>query len=88
VIAAVIVVLDEASDVSFEIAGLIVFFQQDAVLQSLMRALYHALGLRMLLGEKDASKAALTKALETFSSDAAAKTRLSAAARKLGVGSN
>ncbi len=43
---------------------------------------------RMTLGEKEAAKAALTKALETFASDAEAKARLTAAARDLGVGSN
>ena len=43
---------------------------------------------RMTLGEKDAAKAALTKALETFAGDAAAKGRLTAAARELGVESN
>jgi cytochrome c-type biogenesis protein CcmH len=43
---------------------------------------------RMTLGEKDAAKAALTKALETFAADAAAKGRLTAAARELGVESN
>ena len=43
---------------------------------------------RMTLGEKDAAKAALTKALEVFANDAAAKVRLTAAARELGVESN
>ena len=43
---------------------------------------------RMTLGEKDAAKAALSKALETFASDAAAKARLTATARELGVESN
>jgi cytochrome c-type biogenesis protein CcmH len=43
---------------------------------------------RMTLGEKDAAKAALTKALETFAADAAAKGRLTAAARELGVENN
>lgn len=43
---------------------------------------------RMTLGEKDAAKAALTKALETFAGDAAAKDRLTAAAREIGVESN
>jgi cytochrome c-type biogenesis protein CcmH len=36
---------------------------------------------RMTLGEMSAAKAALTKALETFASDSAAKARLTAAAR-------
>lgn len=43
---------------------------------------------RMTLGEKDAAKAALTKALAVFSSDADAKNRLSAAARELGIASD
>lgn len=43
---------------------------------------------RMTLGEKGAAKAALTKALETFASDAAVKGRLTAAARELGVESD
>ena len=43
---------------------------------------------RMVLGEKDAAKVALTKALETFGSDVAVKDRLSASARELGVESN
>ncbi|SFV38775.1 tetratricopeptide repeat protein [Hyphomicrobium facile] len=40
---------------------------------------------RMTLGEKDAAKAALTKALAAFANDAAAKTRLTSAARELGI---
>ncbi len=40
---------------------------------------------RATLGEKDAAKAALTKALETFAGDAAVKSRLTSAARELGV---
>ncbi len=43
---------------------------------------------RMVLGEKDAAKAALTKALETFASDTGVKDRLTASARELGVESN
>jgi len=43
---------------------------------------------RMTLGEKDAAKAALTKALEAFASDAIVKARLTAAAHELGVVSN
>ncbi|CAA2139661.1 tetratricopeptide repeat protein [Hyphomicrobium sp. ghe19] len=41
---------------------------------------------RMTLGEKDAAKAALTKALAAFANDAGAKTRLTSAARELGIG--
>ncbi|MFA5956219.1 tetratricopeptide repeat protein [Hyphomicrobium sp.] len=43
---------------------------------------------RMTLGEKDAAKAALSKALAAFASDADAKTRLTAAARELGIESD
>ncbi len=43
---------------------------------------------RMVLGEKDAAKAALAKALETFSADASVKDRISASARELGIESN
>ncbi len=40
---------------------------------------------RVTLGEKDAAKTALTKALEVFASDDAVKARLTAVARELGV---
>jgi cytochrome c-type biogenesis protein CcmH len=40
---------------------------------------------RATLGEKDAAKAALVKALAAFGGDAAARTRLTAAARELGL---
>lgn len=43
---------------------------------------------RMTLGDKDAAKAALTKAFDAFASDAAVKGHLTAAARELGVESN
>ena len=43
---------------------------------------------RMTLGDKEAAKAALTKALETFAREPAAKDRLSTAARELGIESN
>jgi cytochrome c-type biogenesis protein CcmH len=39
----------------------------------------------MMLGENDAAKSALAKAIATFSHDAQAKTRLNAEARELGV---
>ena len=48
VIAVVIVVLDEAPDVGFEIARQVVVFEQNAVLQGLMPALDLALGLGMM----------------------------------------
>jgi len=43
---------------------------------------------RTTLGEKDAAKAALAKALAVFANDADARTRLIAAARELGLESN
>jgi cytochrome c-type biogenesis protein CcmH len=43
---------------------------------------------RTTLGEKDAAKAALTKALAVFANDAAARTRLIAVARELGLEPN
>ena len=43
-----IVVLDEAPDVAFEITRQVVVLKQDAVFQSLMPALDLALGLRMM----------------------------------------
>lgn len=43
---------------------------------------------RMVLGERDAAKAALAKALETFDADNTVKDRISASAKELGVDSN
>ncbi|MFT3731641.1 MAG: tetratricopeptide repeat protein [Hyphomicrobium sp.] len=43
---------------------------------------------RVTLGEMDAAKSALSKALATFEADAQAKTRLSEAARELGIQKN
>jgi len=40
---------------------------------------------RVVMGDKDAAKAALTKALQSFDNDAAAQARLAAAAREFGV---
>lgn len=40
---------------------------------------------RMVLGENEAARTALTKALAAFAGDAAAKSRLTAAARELGI---
>ena len=48
VVAPVIVVLDEALDLGFEIAGQVVVLEQDAVLERLVPALDLALGLRMV----------------------------------------
>ena len=48
VVATVIVVIDEAIDVPFEVARQVVVVEQDAVLERLMPALNLALGLRMI----------------------------------------
>src|SRR6476469_3230330 len=48
VVAGMVVVLDEGRDLPFEVAGQIVVFEQDAVLESLMPALDLALGLGMI----------------------------------------
>ena len=53
VVALVIVVLDEGLDLSFEVAGQEVVFEQDAVLQGLVPALDLALGLRVHRGAAD-----------------------------------
>lgn len=47
-VALVVVVVDEGANLRFEIAGQVVIFQQNAVLQGLVPALYLALGLRMV----------------------------------------
>ena len=46
----VIVVLNEARDLSFEIAGQVIVLEQNAVLEGLVPALDLALGLRMARG--------------------------------------
>ena len=48
VVALVVVVIDEGADLVFEIAGQIIIFKQDPVLQRLMPALDLALGLRVI----------------------------------------
>ena len=48
VVAVVVVMIDEFRDAVFEIAGQVVVFQQDPVLQGLMPALDLALGLGMI----------------------------------------
>ena len=49
-VTAVIVVLDEARDLGFEIAGQVIVLEQNAVLEGLVPALDLALGLRMARG--------------------------------------
>ena len=53
VIAGMIVMLDEGGDLQFEIAGQVVMFEQDAVLERLMPAFDLALGLRMIRRSSD-----------------------------------
>ena len=48
VVSMVVIVLDEAADVRFEIAGQVIVFEQDAVLQRLVPAFDLALRLRMV----------------------------------------
>ena len=48
VVALVVVVIDEGADLVFEIAGQIIIFKQDPVLQRLMPALDLALDLRVI----------------------------------------
>ena len=59
-ITAMVVVVDERVDPGFEVAGQIIVFQQDAVLERLMLAFDLALCLRMAWG------ATTTKALRTW----------------------
>ena len=47
VVALVVIVIDEGLDLTFEIAGQVIVFQQDTVLHSLMPAFDFALGLRV-----------------------------------------
>lgn len=61
VVAAVIVVLDEVANVGFEIAGQVVVFQLDAVLQGLVPALDLALGLRMVRCSSDVAHAVVVE---------------------------
>ena len=49
-VAPVIVVLDEARDLGFEITGQVIVLEQNAVLERLVPALDLALGLRMARG--------------------------------------
>ena len=64
VVALVVVVIDEGADLVFEIAGQIIIFKQDPVLQRLMPALDLALGLRVI---RCAPKVIHTVVLEPFS---------------------
>ena len=64
VVALVVVVIDEGADLVFEIAGQIIIFKQDPVLQRLMPALDLALGLRVI---RCAPNVIHTVVLEPFS---------------------
>jgi len=71
VVSAVIVVLDEVTDVSFEIAWQVVVFQQDAVLQGLVSALDFALGLRMVRCSPDVPHAVVVEPFRQIGGDVA-----------------
>ncbi len=66
VITQMIVVLDERIDLSFEIAGQIVVFQQDPVLRGLVPSLDLALGLRMVGSATDMLHAPIIEPLGHF----------------------
>ena len=59
VIAPMIIMVDEAGDVSFEIAGQVIVFEQNTVLERLVPALDLALGLGMMRCAADVSHAAI-----------------------------
>jgi len=67
-VAAVIVVLDEGGDLRLELAGQMVVFQRDAVLQRLMPPLNFALGLRVAGRAVDVLDAMLAKPSSEISS--------------------
>ena len=71
VIATMIVVLDEAADVGFEIAGQVVVLEQDAVLESLVPAFDLALGLGMIGRAADVAHALLFKPVSEITRDVA-----------------
>jgi hypothetical protein len=71
VIAPMIVMLDEASDMSFEIAGQIVVFQQDAVLKRLTPVLDLALGLGMMRRSTNMSHSAICEPFREIAGEVA-----------------
>ena len=60
-ITAMVIVIDEPVDLGFEIAGQIIVFEQDAVLERLMPALDLALCLRMARRTADVTDIALVE---------------------------
>jgi hypothetical protein len=58
VIAGMVVMRHEGGDLAFEIAGQVVVLKQDAVLERLMPALDLAMGLRVIRGAADMTRAA------------------------------
>ena len=60
-VAAMVVVLDKGRDLALEVAGQVVVFQQDAVLQRLVPALDLALGLGMEGSATDVSDTAVVE---------------------------
>jgi len=71
VIATMIVVLDEAADVGFEIAGQVVVLEEDAVLEGLMPAFDLALGLGMIGRAADVPHALLFEPFSQIARDVA-----------------
>ena len=71
VIATMIVVLDEAADVGFEIAGQVVILEQDAVLERLVPAFDLALGLGMIGRAADVAHALLFEPVSQITRDVA-----------------
>ena len=69
VIAAMVVVLDEGGDLALEIAGQVVVFKQDAILERLMKALDLALGLWMIGGAADVLHVLLIQPLRQIRRD-------------------
>ena len=61
VISVMIVVIDEGVDLVSQIAGQVIVFQQDAVLQRLVPSLDLALGLRVMRGATDVIDALVLK---------------------------
>ena len=69
VIAVMVIVLDEGGDLAFEIAGQVVVFKQDAILERLMPALDLALGLWVIGGAADVLHVLLIQPLREIRRD-------------------
>ena len=70
-ITAVIVVLDKCLDLSFQVAGQIVIFQQDPVLQGLVPSLDLTLGLRVVGSATDMVHAPIIEPFSQAAGDVA-----------------